>query len=218
KQLAPHASGCDVTIIAPDGVIQQMSASMVVLTQSARATAELVAPFAEALSYRVQQLPYAPVGIVHAALPEKSLPAHYRGFGFLAPPHPHRALLGTIFSSTVFDNRAPRGFELLTCFSGGAANAHAADVTQPDVATRVLSDVQSILGIETRPRLLRATFHPQAIPNYPLGHHDLQGEIEAFHATQPRVRLLANWISGLSVADRIERAEAMADRVVSELS
>ena len=69
------------------------------------AAADLAAQAGRALA----GVAYAPVAVVVSAYARADVAHSLTGFGFLVPKVEHRALLGTLFSSSMFDGRAPEG-------------------------------------------------------------------------------------------------------------
>jgi len=41
------------------------------------------------------------------------------GFGFLIPPKENKKILGILFSSSIFPERAPKGYKLIRIIMGG---------------------------------------------------------------------------------------------------
>ncbi len=108
-------------------------ARSVVLTASAKESAFLLREQPD-ISAAIRSVPYSPLGVLHLAF-DKSKVAHpLDGFGFLCPPILSRGLLGAIFSSSITPLRAPEGYHLLTCFSGGARFPHRSDVTDHEMS------------------------------------------------------------------------------------
>lgn len=203
-----------VTIEAPGRAAEHKAtirADNVVICTEAAATSNLLAPFNQKLSNQLHAIPYAPLGVTHLAIrADQCNSSTVDGFGFLIPPRLKRLLLGAIFSSSIFERRAPDGFHLITCFSGGALAPQHARVDQMPIAESVAKDVQQILGLKSVPVILNRRYYRSAIPNYSLGHFQLQESIRRFEHEHPWLRCLGNWYSGVSVSDRVEAAKSLA--------
>jgi oxygen-dependent protoporphyrinogen oxidase len=91
----------------------------VVLALPAWAAADLTASLAPRASAALTAITYPPVAVVVSAYRKRAIAHPLDGFGFLVPRREGRRILGTIFSSTLFGNRAPPGFDLITTFVGG---------------------------------------------------------------------------------------------------
>jgi oxygen-dependent protoporphyrinogen oxidase len=103
------------------------------------------------------------------------------GFGVLVPALEKRAMLGVLFSSTLFDGRAPEGHAALTVMVGGSLHPELAPMPASEILARVAPDLKDLLGVEGAPVFIRRNFWPRAIPQYNLGHGQ---HFEALAATE----------------------------------
>ncbi|MFN8392150.1 MAG: protoporphyrinogen oxidase [Bdellovibrionota bacterium] len=190
------------------------TARVVCLATDSRNSAQLLAECVPQLSALVQSVPYAPLGILHLAFAKRDVPQPLDGFGFLAPSGPELGILGAIFSSSLFPDRAPADTHLLTCFCGGATNPDLADVKAPETQRRISAEVVEILAARGAPKVVSATYLPRAVPNYPCGHFRLQQAVARVNAEHHSLKLLGNWCSGISVPDRVEEGLALADGIL----
>src|SRR5215207_4038532 len=63
---------------------------------------------------------HPPVAVVALGFPKEQVTHPLDGFGFLVPEVERRRILGVIFSSSIFPDRAPPDHVMLTAFAGGA--------------------------------------------------------------------------------------------------
>ena len=190
-----------------------ISGKNVVLTTPTKTTLELLKKYNLFTRSKVEKIPYAPIGILHLAFPKGALGEKLDGFGFLSPSKADQAVLGAIYSSTIFPNRAAEDCELLTCFTGGLRNPELANVFDEQVRDKAIEEINSLLDPEAHPRVIGAHFYQDAIPNYPINHYELQEEIETLNYQDKGIKILSNWFSGVSVGDRIEEARLLADKL-----
>ena len=174
----------------------------VFLTSYAPHCASVLSDRHPALSEQIASVPAAPIGILYLAVPRKDVMHPLDGFGFLVPPIFRCTLRGVVFSSSVFPERAPKGFHLLTCYLG-------TDPRITGVQDRVLWELDQLIGLSAAPVVLDTVYHPRALPSYHIGHHRRQEEVEKFHQEQERIRIVASWYKGLSVAQRVGEALAV---------
>jgi len=128
------------------------------------------------------------------------------GFGFLVQPKLNLALLGAIFNSSLFEDRAPENKHLLTCFVGGAGKPEFADIRNENIKQRVISELNELIGTTSNPEIINEIYWPQAIPNYALNHYKLQEKLDDFETKHPQIKLLGNWRSGISLPQRVDEA------------
>jgi oxygen-dependent protoporphyrinogen oxidase len=92
------------------------------------------------------------------------------GFGALIPSVEKRKLLGVLFSSSLFPNRAPDGHVALTAMVGGATHPEMAALAPDELCTEVMAELRELLGVTGEPVFHRLNIWPRAIPQYNVGH------------------------------------------------
>jgi oxygen-dependent protoporphyrinogen oxidase len=187
-----------------------------VLAVPADAAARVVRPFAPAAAQALDTIPYAPVAVVASAYRRADVAHALDGFGFLAPRKEGRPILGTLFSSSMFDRRAPAGTVLLTTFVGGSRNPDLACASPDAIAQRVDRELAALLGARS-PQWREVMRWPRAIPQYTLGHAARIAALEQAEAAAPGLYFRANYRGGVSVGDCIKSAHAAAAAVASFL-
>lgn len=196
---------------------REFRARVVLLSLPAYTAANLAAPFAPRASAALAAIPYPPVAVAASAYRKGSSAHALDGFGFLVPQGEERQILGTIFSSTLFDNRAPRGLDLLTTFVGGMRQPALAQREESEIAELVQAEHASILGAAPRAEFVKVRRWPRAIPQYTLGHLARIAQIEKAERDVPGLFFCANYRGGVSIGDCIRSAEGIAARALSFL-
>jgi oxygen-dependent protoporphyrinogen oxidase len=189
----------------------------VVLAVPADIAAGLVRQLAPAAAQALDAIPYAPVAVVASAYRRADVKHALDGFGFLSPRKEGRPILGTLFSSSMFDGRAPAGTVLLTTFVGGSRNPELARSSPEEIAQTVGRELAALLGAAT-PQWREVAQWPRAIPQYTLGHSGRIAAIERAEAAVPGLFLRANYRGGVSVGDCIKSANAGAAAVAAFLA
>jgi oxygen-dependent protoporphyrinogen oxidase len=140
------------------------------------------------------------------------------GFGYLCPQRTRHDLLGVLWSSSIFDHRAPEGMVLVQAMCGGWNRPDIADWDDERLVRAVCAELGRTLGIAQSPRLVRITRWAQAIPQYHLGHVERVTAIESRRRCYPGLYLTGNCFRGVSVNDCTEEAMRCADEVISALA
>jgi len=192
-------------------------ARAVVLATPADRTAELIREHAPDAATALESIPYAPVATVAAAYPASTIAHPLDGFGCLVPRKEQRRILGVLFSSTMFEGRAPAGTALLTAFVGGQRNPELARLPDDDIAALVHAELGALLGASGAPLFQAVTRWPRAIAQYTLGHLDRVERAEAAGRALPGLFLCASWMGGVSVGDCIRNGHAKADAMAAYL-
>jgi oxygen-dependent protoporphyrinogen oxidase len=122
-------------------------------------------------------------------------------------------ILGTIFSSSLFPNRAPAGHLTLTSYVGGERYPELASLPHDKLVELVCEDLRALLGVRGKPTFQNVVVYPKAIPQYNVGYgryRDLMNEIE-FKA--PGFFLAGHYRDGVSLSDSIVSGCNVAERV-----
>ena len=185
---------------------ETITSKNVILCVEADTTGKLIHSLNQNISRKIETLPYAPLGLIHLLVRKNSVKHPLDGFGFLTSPKDNLSVLGGIFSSSIFRERATLDSHLITCFSGGGYKPELADVTKLEVQKEVIHSVSSLLSIESPPEILKTVYWPKAVPTYPLNHHTLLESVSSFEKDCKGLFLLGNWRMGISLSARIEEA------------
>jgi protoporphyrinogen/coproporphyrinogen III oxidase len=137
------------------------------------------------------------------------------GFGLLAPLVERRAVLGVIFSSTLFPERAPDGHVLLIAFMGGATRPELAAASEVAALEIARPELAALLGVRGEPVFASHRHWPRAIPQYDVGHGDLLAGLEALEGRWPGLHFAGNFRGGPGVNDCIASGLALARRLAT---
>ncbi|MCI0696111.1 protoporphyrinogen oxidase [candidate division KSB1 bacterium] len=160
---------------------------------------------------------YAPVAIVATGFRREQVRHPLDGFGFLVPEKEQRHILGTLWNSTLFPNRAPEGRVLMTTFVGGMRQPDLANRDDRELRQLVLDELRDILGISSAPDFMHIRRYQQAIPQYLLGHQRFLDLINDVEREFPGLHFATNYRGGISVTDCIKQAREMATKIQTEL-
>ena len=188
-------------------------AKAVVLAVPAYEAAELVRELAPAATQGLAAIAYASLASVATAYRRADVTHSLEGFGFLVPKKERREILGSLFSSSMFEGRAPAGTVLLTSFVGGRRNPALMDKSDAVLGQLVHAELGTLVGVVSAPLWSAITRWTHAIPQYNLGHRERLRPVEDAERALPGLFFCANYRGGVSVGDRIESAHAMTDTV-----
>ncbi len=200
-----------------DGGPARWRARAVVLATPADGAAALLREHAEDAAAALDAIVYAPVATVASAYPTSAIAHPLDGFGCLVPRKEQRRILGVLFSSTMFEGRAPAGMALLTTFVGGQRNPELPHLAEDEIGALVQAEHGALLGTRAAPAFQAVTRWPRAIPQYTLGHLGRVARADAAAASLPGLFLCASWKGGVSVGDCIRNATLEGDAVAAYL-
>jgi len=133
------------------------------------------------------------------------------GFGFLAPVKEKRAVLGCLFSSSLFPETAPDGATALTVIVGGRARPELLELDDNALCQRVIADLRPLLELSAEPVFSTVTrWHP-GIPQPTGCQEEVRRGVATLEATHPGLRVLGNWLHGVSIADCLQAAATVVD-------
>ena len=134
------------------------------------------------------------------------------GFGMLIPGIEGFKILGTIFSSALFPNRAPAGHLLLTSYIGGERQPELASLPAGELVKLVCEDLRVLLGVSRPPVFTHHYFWPRAIPQYNVGYGKFKELMNDLEATARGFFLAGHYRDGISVGDSIVSGGTVAVR------
>lgn len=186
-----------------------------VLATAADAAATLLRGLHPAAAAALAAIDYAPVACVASAYARADVTHALDGFGCLVPRREERRVLGVLFTSSMFEGRAPAGRVLLSSFIGGRRQPELAALPEADVAALAHEENAALLGARGAPLWQVVTRWPRAIPQYERGHLVRVGEAAKAEAALPGLHLCANWRGGVSLGDCIVQGAQVARRIAA---
>jgi oxygen-dependent protoporphyrinogen oxidase len=159
------------------------------------------------------EIRYPPVASVVLGFRREDVAHPCEGFGMLIPKIEGFKILGTIFSSSLFPNRAPTGHLTLTSYIGGQRYPELALLPTEKLVALTCEDLRVLLGVTGKPVFQHCVLYPKAIPQYNVGYgryRELMNDIENraagfFFAGHYRdgVSLGDTIVSGVNIVERV---------------
>jgi oxygen-dependent protoporphyrinogen oxidase len=140
------------------------------------------------------------------------------GFGYLIPKQEGKSILGTLWDSSIFENRAPDGHVLLRSMMGGACFPEYITLPDDEIRKRVQADLAVIMGITEPPELVRIFRHEKAIPQYVVGHARRLSALEERAKAHPGLILTGNSYRGIGLNDCVAAAQRASDEALASLT
>ena len=210
--------GWEVTALAAAGETTRIY-DAVVFTGTADKLATLHLTGVEAPDLRpLSEVYYPPVASVVLGFRREDVDHPLNGFGALIPEVEKFNILGTIFSSSLFPNRAPAGHVLLTSYVGGARSPETAQQDPEKLTALVLQDLKKLVGVTGVPTFQHHCFYPRAIPQYVVGYDRFKQLMRCVEEKCPGFFLAGHYRDGISLGDSIVAGHTAAGRVRDCLS
>ncbi len=151
----------------------------------------------------LSEIRYPPVASVVLGFRREDVTHPCEGFGMLIPKVEGFKILGTIFSSSLFPNRAPAGHVLLTSYIGGERNPELASLPQDKLYDLTCEDLRVLLGVKGEPTFRHCAFYPKAIPQYNVGFGRYRALMTEAESKAPGLFLAGHYRDGVSLSDSI---------------
>jgi oxygen-dependent protoporphyrinogen oxidase len=200
-----------------NGQYKSVTTHSVILTIPAFAYKEIEMGFDFPLGDHLASIPYPSVAMVFFGYKKAPLSVALDGFGFLVPRKENKNILGTIWSSTIFSDRAPEGGIALTTFVGGTRQPHIAIKPDTELTELVTKDLRDLMGINVPPDVIVIKKWTQAIPQYNVGYQKIMDAVNDFETCQKGMFLSGNFRGGISVSDCIKQGYALSERIADYL-
>ncbi|GAU40565.1 hypothetical protein TSUD_35820 [Trifolium subterraneum] len=211
-----------LTYETPEGVVSLQSKA-VVMTIPSHIASPLLRPLSPTAADALSKFYYPPVAAVSISYPKEAIRSEclidgeLKGFGQLHPRSQGVQTLGTIYSSSLFPNRAPPGRVLLLNYIGGATNSGILSKTESELVEAVDRDLRKILINPNAPDpiVLGVRVWPQAIPQFLIGHLDLLDVAKSSLKTTGFEGLFlgGNYVSGVALGRCVEGAYEIAAEI-----
>lgn len=201
-----------------DGSIQKLKTDVLVLATPAYMSKNVVINLNPELAELLGKIPYAPIHVVALGFPERLVPRKLNGFGFLVAQPKECDLLGCLWSSSIFPNRAPRDKVLLRCLLGGASRPDLGSATEDELIETARRELHRTLGIENAPEFTSVFRWPQGIPQYTIGHGKRLECIQEILDRLPGFFLTGNAYRGVGLNDCIEQSKQLSQKIMEYLT
>ncbi|MDD2735574.1 MAG: protoporphyrinogen oxidase [Desulfuromonadaceae bacterium] len=189
-------------------------ADQVIMASPAFAAAEMLTSLDDSISAVLRQIPYASMTVVCFGYRREQIKRSLDGFGYLIPKKEGRNTLGTLWDSSMFENRAAENNVLLRSMMGGACFPQYVTLSDDEVVARVRQDLKMTMGIDSAPEFVRIFRHPQAIPQYIVGHGARLQKLAELLRAHPGLILTGNSYRGIGLNDCVAAAERAADEAL----
>ncbi len=201
-----------------EGKEKRINCGALVSTAPAYAAANYFEELDAELSGHLKSVYYPPVMVVFLGFNESSIGRDLDGFGYLIPQKEKRNHLGAIWSSVIFENRAPEGKAAFTIFVGGARQPDLFELENEKLLNLVLNEFSEIMNIKEKPVLIKTRFWQKAIPQYNIGYIEHENYFDKFESMNKGIFLSGNFRGGISLGDCIKNSKQTADRVIKYLN
>jgi oxygen-dependent protoporphyrinogen oxidase len=166
----------------------------------------------------IGKIDYPPVAMVYFGFKSDAVERELDGFGFLIPKLENRETLGSIWSSSLFPNRAPAGHVAFTTFVGGTRQPENALLDDDQLKNIVYNDLNDLVGLRGEPVFIRIKRWPRAIPQYTVGYKKYQDYFDDIEDEFPGLYFAGNYRGGISIGDSVVCAHKTVQKMTGQRS
>jgi oxygen-dependent protoporphyrinogen oxidase len=187
----------------------------VALCCNARAISSIINNIAPELSGEFAKLSFAPVFMCGLGFERDAVTHPLDGFGYLVNYKERDAVVGVLFTSTLFSARAPEGKVMLSVIGVGDGKNDLFLKSDEELIEQIFQDIKKPLGITGAP-LAKLSFRTEnAIPQYYLGHRELIDKAEEVMREHRGIYIGGNSLYGISVSDCMKRSLDIAESLTT---
>ncbi|GJP49774.1 hypothetical protein CLOM_g8945 [Closterium sp. NIES-68] len=164
---------------------------------------------------------YQSMALLVNAFREEDVSSALPGFGVLVPTKEAAAhqfqTLGTLFSSAMFPQRAPKGTVLLASFVGGSRFKGLRSASVEQLNAMALADLQRLLGVKAKPVFSSHMVWHDAFPELTHGYGRVLESMRKIEAQLPFFYWAGNHRDGLAVGKALMGGYRAAERALADL-
>ncbi|MCH6254986.1 protoporphyrinogen oxidase [Puniceicoccaceae bacterium K14] len=133
------------------------------------------------------------------------------GFGALVPSKEKRDILGVLFCSSIYGNRAPQNNCLLTVMIGGRRRPDQANLDEIELEKIALRELKSLIGLSGEPVFKSLSSWPRAIPQYDQAFTPWKDAIDKIEDSNPGLYFGGNCIDGIAMGASILSGKRLSE-------
>ncbi len=192
----------------------ESSFDKVVLATPAYASAELLRPLDEEIAGYLDEIEYSPISVVGFGYDRLAHPLE--GFGLLTTASAGKQILGVLWDSSIFPDRAPPGKKSVRVMIGGQRNPELALEEEGRLIDMARQGIRETMGVDEAPSVTFVQRWPKGIPNYRVGHLANVDRIFKRLEAYPGLHLNSNAYYGVGVNDCVSNSLQCAHRVAGD--
>jgi protoporphyrinogen/coproporphyrinogen III oxidase len=199
-------------IVDQNGIAVQ--ARQVVIACPTYAAAPMFADFDREIAEAFSAFPYAPIVVLATGHRREDVVHPLDGFGFLIPRTQKLRTLGSIWTSSIFSERAPEGHVQFRSMLGGAGDDSVLELSDEQLWKTLHRELDPLIGIKNDPRFLRVYRWERGIPQFTLGHRERRARLEKLLDRHPGLFVVGNAYYGVSLNECVKMAYKISEKIV----
>ncbi|MFO8153733.1 protoporphyrinogen oxidase [Thioalkalivibrio sp.] len=183
----------------------------VVISTQAHAAAAMLQGMDGELAQRLAGIEYSPVAVV--GLGWKQLDHPLDGFGLLTTTSAKLPVLGVLWDSSIFPDRAPEGSKSVRVMIGGQRDPGLVQQDEAGLIATARDGVRITMGVEQDPDVTFVQRWDNGIPSYRVGHIASVDAIFEHLERYPGLHLGGNAYRGIAMNDCVRNGRELAEKL-----
>ncbi len=187
----------------------------VVLATPSFTSGELVKNIDDDLSKKLNFIEYSPISVVGFGYDE--FPHDLKGFGLLTTSSAKLDILGVLWDSSIFTDRAENGKKSVRVMIGGQRNRQNALKSDEELIAIAKEGIKKTMGVDCEPNETFVRRYKNGIPSYTLGHKNRIEQIFQALSKHKGLYLNSNAYNGVALNDCVKNSKECAEKILKEL-
>jgi len=185
----------------------------VVVCAQPYAAAKILARVDDELAAGLGAIGYSPTAVVGLGFDRLDHPLD--GFGLLTTTAARQPVLGVLWDSSIFPDRASGGGKTLRVMLGGQRNPEMLELDDAALIAKAREGIANTMGIDTNPDAVFLKRWERGIPSYPVGHIAHVDKIFERLARSPGLHLNCNAYRGIAMNDCVRNGRELAEKIAA---
>lgn len=188
----------------------------VVLSVPAFESARLLEEMDKELALLLTSIEYSPISIVGFGY--NDLAHDLDGFGLLTTTSAQKEILGVLWDSSIFNDRAPQGKKSVRVMIGGQRNPDRALKSDAELIAMAQKGINETMGVDATPDVTFVERYEHGIPNYSVGHSAKMANLFALAKKYKGLYLNSNAYYGVGLNDCVSHSKKCAQSMIQEFT
>ncbi len=203
----------DRFLVSADGMDAPVETDIFITAAPAHAAKDFLASLDPQAAGTLSEIEYVPMSVAGMGFRKTELHTELDGFGFLVAADEPRKIIGCLWDSSVFTDRAPEGRASIRTMLGGGRDLETPFLPDRELSEITLEELKITMALKAAPELTRIFRHEKAIPMYTLGHSDRLSRLDSAQRKHPGLFFTGNAYRGVGLNDCVKESYAVAEKV-----
>lgn len=185
-----------------------------IVTTPAYTASKFLEPLDSTLGKQLGKIPYSPIFVAGLGFKSQDVKDDMDGFGYLIPVNENQKILGALYTSSIFPERAPMGCKLIRVLVGGDRNHWINDKSEEELIQIALQSTQNIIEHNMKPDTIQTCRSLKAIPQYRPGHSEIVDTIENICSDLGNIYIGGNILYGVGLNDCTRTSDMIVKNIL----